>query len=1807
MSYFDNYTSEGTTTQRTPFDGVEYQQAVSDALSAGVSEQLSCANSSSDPMFAVLSESASLILVNASVTDIRLRQSSFALLSRGAFAAISCSFSALSFEDAFIFSGYDTDPTAYMEIYIENSTVTRYNQGRSLLYTSKSFTNFIAAGPGTTFTLLGCEFSENFMVDNDKLPFAPLIYVEDFYNIAVQDCTVIRNYLRSGGFLYALANLATDTQVAVVGSSFSSNMMDSVDSSFLLRVQALVPCTYQATLQNCAFDMNHGNYLATMFIAVFPSLDSAQSVSGTVVLNNVTFTSNALGGMEEANSDVVYTEEVLSNYVVDSTFMNTTNYSGQWSQDHSLVYDFAAAGLYLLSDFQQNSSVTSLGSKPCASEVFLFEPQNFLIQRSTFANSLDCPTAVKISNAKLGDQQVLDTVDFFNEQLCVFIIHGLRFTHIILSQLTATSVDRFLWVFYAADQFRLGIQVEIQSSTVSDIASMSATDGVVILQQGSFSIYNTTFSRISTQTSLMFVASASLEVYDTSISDVETNSTEYSSVFQYIALTPVNFTLENVSIDNARGPAVGPIYLQANLAFGRISGTNITNCSSGTGNLITLEIKGLGLLIEDSLFENDGLQGNTKGYLIFIDFKLENTVIEINRSVFLGFQGQAVLMMQSQQNSASVTTSACQFVNNNANIVINRGTFYADTGSLMQNNTGTSSACYDGTSGSIAVFTDTQVYNNRDTFQGGLFTVAGPEDSINMTGVIVKDTFAVSLGGVLYFKDDAASYIESSEFYNNTSLIASVLLSNNYKLNTVTFKNCTFEGNQGKTLITIYEGSLLLQDCRFTDNSLGLVRSSLVAIMKSSFSSQGGMIERVRSSGLGCYLLADSSSVSISDAQFNGLRCNSAIDMLSSSIEIQRVQFANGTQALTALCNLESPCSFKISACQLTDLHSWDDSPTRAISIAQAEGSLENVQFSNMTIAGVYLKKTTGSLTNCSFTGIDSPDEQGSAILLTNCKNLTIESSSFQFCTASTGTLFATSSSLDVINSTFTDCQAMQGGAISLQQATTSIEGVTFMNNSASSTLKGQGGAIYSVSDSTLVVKHSSFTKNIAILEGGAVYWTDNQPTFEDVTFNNNSAQYGPDLATNILGSLTLGYVDSTLTKPAPKSRKEEASLYNIPSGQTFPGTLVVNLVDVYGQLVITDNSTTAMLIPQPPIDMQGQAYTVAQQGELYFKNFSLIASPGTTQSLLVKTVSGRFGGTDLSLQVYMRDCLAGESQQGVVCVVCEPGSYTLEANSSLCKECPDHAACLGGSAIFPDKEYWREDIYTDNFYKCFNPQACDGNANYTNPTGECDTGYKDKLCSQCKDGYSRGPGYSCRKCPDSKAASASLMVLVIVCAIVAAAFLVRSSVKTAILMSNYRSVFIKILFNYFQVIGLIITSQLEWPETVSKAFFAHDYSTTFPEHIFSFQCLFDHSIGDSFFYMKLLAIALLPYMIIVLAYVFWKVASNLRQKAFMVNEFIASILILLFMVHPTFTKITLSAFDCYEIEGEYWLREDLTVKCWTQKHIAFAVGIGMVSILIWSLLLPLYVVYRIFRNRNFLDSITMRTRFGFMYIGYKQKYCYWEYLVILRKVFIIIPSVFLASVSLLLQAIVIHAVLLLSLFLHELANPYEDKYLNDLEFRAIVVGLLSIYCGMSFLAGGLTDVGRVLMMLVFIAVNLYFLLYWLSAFTQVLSLKLVKSFPIAIQKGLCCFPRIQREAKRVLATDSRRCNIVSFNGLCEGRQSDTNEQLKDFPVKNLHEFYLIKLGAEPEVDESIEERSEEYSEEEEEVDDFEPKQTKIH
>ena len=80
-------------------------------------------------------------------------------------------------------------------------------------------------------------------------------------------------------------------------------------------------------------------------------------------------------------------------------------------------------------------------------------------------------------------------------------------------------------------------------------------------------------------------------------------------------------------------------------------------------------------------------------------------------------------------------------------------------------------------------------------------------------------------------------------------------------------------------------------------------------------------------------------------------------------------------------------------------------------------------------------------------------------------------------------------------------------------------------------------------------------------------------------------------------------------------------------------------------------------------------------------------------------------------LTAYVRACVAGEilTAGSEVCIVCEPGTYSIDTVSSSCKLCPLGAVCRGGNQLKAISGYWRPSNASDEIQPCREPSACLG------------------------------------------------------------------------------------------------------------------------------------------------------------------------------------------------------------------------------------------------------------------------------------------------------------------------------------------------------------------------------------------------------------------------------------------------------------------------------------------------------------------
>ena len=153
------------------------------------------------------------------------------------------------------------------------------------------------------------------------------------------------------------------------------------------------------------------------------------------------------------------------------------------------------------------------------------------------------------------------------------------------------------------------------------------------------------------------------------------------------------------------------------------------------------------------------------------------------------------------------------------------------------------------------------------------------------------------------------------------------------------------------------------------------------------------------------------------------------------------------------------------------------------------------------------------------------------------------------------------------------------------------------------------------------------------------------------------------------------------------------------------------------------------------------------------------------------------------------------------------------------------------------------------------------------------------------------------------------------------------------------------------------------------------------------------------------------------------------------------------------------------DIDGELRVVRDLEVKCWGAEHLLYSLILAAPSLIIWGFGIPGFALFILYRRRHKLSNLEIREKYGFLYNGYKEKMYFWEPVNMYRKIIIIMISVFLITLGVITQALILFILLILFLIVNMKLLPFAFKSLNDLEILSIVTMILTIYCGLFFLS----------------------------------------------------------------------------------------------------------------------------------------------
>lgn len=688
------------------------------------------------------------------------------------------------------------------------------------------------------------------------------------------------------------------------------------------------------------------------------------------------------------------------------------------------------------------------------------------------------------------------------------------------------------------------------------------------------------------------------------------------------------------------------------------------------------------------------------------------------------------------------------------------------------------------------------------------------------------------------------------------------------------------------------------------------------------------------------------------------------------------------------------------------------------------------------------------------------------------------------------------------------------GGALSLNEASSMVVNSTFLNNTSAN----RGGGFYfgcSVSQNYFCyynISNSSFVNNSAV-EGGGLSFYRIKPNFVNITFANNTATYGKDISSY---PVRMGIVDESA------SEIDTLPFFTV-SGSIIPQALTLGLFDDIDQVVSTESRFSATLKAQDEDKtyLIGQASALALKGIYTYDELTIVTTPGTVAPLQVFSLSIDYSQPDpnsnttpsaFEFDFPVRDCILGEILSDNTCKVCEAGTYSITYNSTFCSDCKNGMNCNGGSNVTLNKNYWRPSNMSDELFKCPLDDICLADE-------ICETGYKGRLCAECKSGNFRLGRFYCMPCGNATVGIVKGIFMILGLFLVLG-FMVWSSLRAATKGKSTSSVLFRIMINFSQVMMLLNNFDLSWPLELTNYFDSLEFVGNTSQVAFSTECVNNSNIKH--IYVKQVFMALLPIIIILFTVAFWGVISLIKKSTdYLKQHCVCTLILLLLTLHPNILNTSFSIMSCKLMENDtWWLIADFSIECWKGDHLKNTLSFALPSLIVWGIITPVGFLVALLRSHSSVHEIGTRRRFSYLFNGYSERRYYWEFIIVIRKSVIVALSMFLSAINSNVQSFTAILFIWVMLSIQYYFKPYSNRDLNNIEELSLATNIVTLYCGMYFD----TDVGKdaafyVILILITFIINCIYFCYWFAF--------LLWSFKDKLEKIKCLRPLLSRLAKR--------------------------------------------------------------------------------
>ena len=449
-----------------------------------------------------------------------------------------------------------------------------------------------------------------------------------------------------------------------------------------------------------------------------------------------------------------------------------------------------------------------------------------------------------------------------------------------------------------------------------------------------------------------------------------------------------------------------------------------------------------------------------------------------------------------------------------------------------------------------------------------------------------------------------------------------------------------------------------------------------------------------------------------------------------------------------------------------------------------------------------------------------------------------------------------------------------------------------------------------------------NFTNNLAKKSGGAISYSFKRPILSNNIFINNSAPYGPNIASY------------PIRAKGGETLSNEITLVDLGSGLLSPNALVLSLVDYDNQTMVLDSTSQLKITPtMNSTRVSGVNVAKVWNGIATFNQLIFIGPPRShnmyfkisSKAIDVEKLSEIFGDQmyDNAIKVSFRFYQPGEIIQNNEWKTWAPGTYSFNWNSTLWSNWMNNAVWLGGTQINVASGYWRKTSNSTKIIEWPNPKAWDGN--YVDQEMfpvECHEGYYGYLCGSCiiANGtkYEQVSSFEWAKWPDP-VLNAIRVVGVILLAFLFLMILIIINIRKT--RESQTSILLRIFTNYLQLITVSLSFNMKFPSEITDAFIPIQKVSS-SDTFLSFYWFIDNTEIRAFApnnpIFKIFLASLLPIIIFVFASLVFAILRIAWKKRFsdIRRNIGVSAIWIIFLLHPTLTRESFSIFQCIDIDS---------------------------------------------------------------------------------------------------------------------------------------------------------------------------------------------------------------------------------------------------------------------------------------------------